>query len=448
MTRSNQHENWNSVIQRRLASTTAVGAILAVAVITGASAAQSARAQAFLHPKIWNETVLHAFTENPDGAEPKAGLIHDSQGNLYGTTQEGGNSDNGAVFKVDTSGNLTILYSFTGYADGSQPFAGLVQDAQGNLYGTTASGGNLTYCKGNGCGLVFKLDTSGNETVLYSFTGGLDGGQPMAGLVRDAAGSLYGTTTLGGNTGCQDNAGCGVVFKLDTSGNETVLHTFTGGADGATPYQGGLIRDKAGNLYGVTFWGGDLSKCAFGPGCGVVFKLDTSGNESVLYTFEGETDGAVPQGPLARDSDGNLYGVTAQGGNLTSCDGHGCGLVFKLDTSGNETALHTFSGGSDGAVPNAVIRDREGNLYGTTYSGGNLSECTEITNGGGCGVVFKVDTIGREKVLYTFTGQSDGGNPDAPVLRHSNGNLYGTTLFWGDNNCRNYGCGVVFELQK
>jgi uncharacterized repeat protein (TIGR03803 family) len=308
------------------------------------------------------------------------------------------------VFKVDTTGAETVLYSFTGGADGSGPSAGLIRNSAGNLYGTTSDGGT------SGRGVVFKLDTTGTETVLYSFTGEADGGYPSAGLIQDSAGNLYGTTEYGGASND------GVVFKVDTSGTETVLHSFRGG-DGATPFAG-LIRDSAGDLYGTTYVGG-------ASGLGVVFKLNKTG-ETVLYSFTGG-DGAYPGAGLFRDSAGILYGTTLYG----ALD---FGEVFMLDTTGAETVLHSFTGGTDGAYPYAVlIQGSAGNLYGTTYLGGTSNNA---------GVVFKLDTTGTETVLYSFTGGTDGGEPLAGVIQDSAGNLYGTTSGGGIDNH-----GVVFKLQ-
>jgi uncharacterized repeat protein (TIGR03803 family) len=198
--------------------------------------------------------VLYSFTGGSDGGYPLAGVIRDSKGNLYGTTNGGGASYAGVVFKVDTSGNETVLYSFTGGSDGGYPLAGVIRDSKGNLYGTTNGGG------ASGAGVVFKVDTFGNETVLYSFTGGSDGGYPLwVVLVRDSAGNLYGTTNGGGASGA------GVVFKVNAAGNETVLHSFTGGADGGNPYAG-VILGPEGNLYGTTAFGGETN-------AGVVFEI-------------------------------------------------------------------------------------------------------------------------------------------------------------------------------
>jgi uncharacterized repeat protein (TIGR03803 family) len=273
-----------------------------------------------------------------------------------------------------------------------------------------------------GCGVVFKLDPTGKETVLYSFTGGADGAQPTGVLVRDASGNLYGTALIGGSFDGECPAfgpGCGVVFKLHPSGTLTVLHTFTGGTDGEGPR--GVIRDGTGNLYGTTSDGGEFHE-------GIVFKVDTTGKETVLHSFTGGSDGGAPFAPLIRDAAGNLYGTTIGGGM-------GLGVVFKLTPSGKETVLHSFTGGADGGQPYAgVVRDALGNLYGTTYNGGTC-----------CGVVFRVNESGKESVLYTFTGGADGSDPDASLLIQS-GALYGTTVFGGDLSYCGAGCGVVFKL--
>jgi uncharacterized repeat protein (TIGR03803 family) len=277
-------------------------------------------------PSVQAQTynVLYSFTGGADGAYLYAPLVLDEAGNLYGTTEYGGSYQQGSVFKLDSSGTETVLYSFkvSGTGDGQLPFAGLMLDETGNLYGTTQYGGS------HGKGTAFKVGNSGNETVLYSFTGGADGANPRAGLVQDGRGNLYGTTYRGGSGSCV--LGCGVLFKLDVLGNETVLYTFTGGADGANP--SGVILDKTGNFYGTTL---NLEASGFGT----VFKLSKSGKETVLHTFTGGTDGSYPYADLVLDERGNLYGTT-QGGVG--------GNVFKLSKSGKITVLHTFTGGGTG----------------------------------------------------------------------------------------------------
>jgi uncharacterized repeat protein (TIGR03803 family) len=387
--------------------------------------------------RIPTYSVLYSFKGTPDGAAPDARMIRDAAGNLYGTTAKGGSSKRcghgcGAVFKLAPTGKETVLYSFTGGpGDGSGPFGDLVRDATGNLYGTTSGGGSG--CSPAVCGVVFKLDTTGKETVLHNF--GADGAYPN-GLVRDAAGNLYGTTSSYGPVGY------GTVFKLDTAGNETLLYSFTGGRDGASP--GGVIRDAAGNLYGITSSGGSLARCG-GYGCGVVFKVDPAGKETVLHSFAGyPTDGAFPYAVLVRDAAGNLYGTTSRGGSGSCLGGNGCGVVFKLDTTGKETVLHRFTGGADGGIPYVgLVRDTAGNLYGTTYSGGSDDCGTD-----GCGVVFKLDSTGKETVLHRFHFGSSGLAGPPALIRDSAGNLYGTTATSdeGGSGCEPYGCGVVFRL--
>jgi uncharacterized repeat protein (TIGR03803 family) len=310
------------------------------------------------------ETVLYSFTGGMDGANPNGGVVRDAlSGNLYGTTAGGGALGCGTVFKVDEKGNETVLYSFTGTgADGANPNGGVVRDAQGNLYGTTWKGGASSY------GTVFKVDTTGTETVLYSFKfiGG-DGGYPTAGVVRDAQGNLYGTTTLGGDLACNPSLGCGTVYKVDTTGKETVLHSFTGtGGDGLVPYSG-AVRDVQGNLFGVTSGGGAYFY-------GAVYKVDTTGMETVLHSFSGGPgDGATPYSGVVLDAQGNLYGTTDQGGSA-----YFYGTVFKVDQKGHENVLYSFTGtGADGANPQgSLVRDAQGILYGTTYYGGAYGQGT------------------------------------------------------------------------
>jgi uncharacterized repeat protein (TIGR03803 family) len=202
------------------------------------------------------ETVLHSFTFGADGGYASGGVIRDSAGNLYGTASSGGTAGWGVVYKLNAAGQETVLYSFTGGADGGYPKSGVIFDPAGNLYGTTYFGGT------SNAGVVYKLAPSGQETVLCNFTGytGANGGYPYTGVIRDSAGNLYGATPYGGS------AGNGVVYELDPAGNETVLYTFTGGADGGEPFEGSLVRDSAGNLYGTTQFGGKNSG-------GVVFEL-------------------------------------------------------------------------------------------------------------------------------------------------------------------------------
>jgi uncharacterized repeat protein (TIGR03803 family) len=336
---------------------------------------------------IWT----HSFN-GANGWQPLAGLLRDAGGNLFGTTGLGGDLKCippygcGTVFKLDNVGKKeTVLHRFTDRPDGEGPEPLLVQDPGGNLYGTTWSGGE------NEAGTVFKINTAGKETILYSFTGGSDGCGPYPGVILDSAGNLYGTTLIGGAG--FGNSGYGVVFKVDASGNETVLHTF-GGSDGANP-DSVLLFAPEGNLYGMTQNGGSSEVCD--GGCGTVFELSPQNggwSETVLYSFcslSDCADGLQPvRGPLVRDAAGNLYGTTDDGGNYRYCNGDGCGVVFKLDPAGKETVLHNFTGGADGSGPFAGLTiDSVGILYGAAISGGDL-KCLDNKNGYGCGVVFKI----------------------------------------------------------
>ncbi len=406
MTKPAHHRRWNSRIRLHAAN----GA-LALVVVLGqvVVAVQSAQAQTF--------EVLHSFTDRPDGSEPFSPLVRDKAGSLYGTTYLGGTTGFGTVFKVDKAGTTTVLYSFTGGADGGFPLAGLVRDEAGNLYGTTRSGGDF------GNGTVFRLKGH-KETVLHSFTVEPDGALPAGGLVRDEAGNLYGTTINGGAFAS------GIVFKVDKNGAETVLYNFCSQGnctDGVGP-SAGLIRDALGNLYGTTVSGGTSVL-----GSGTVFKLDTKGVETVLYNFSGGPDGGTPQAALVRDAAGNLYGTTSFGGDFDCDAALGCGTVFKLDTNLEETVLHAFTGGDDGALLfGSLVLDAAGNLYGTT----------EINGASGYGTVFKLTKRGRLTVLHSFNNL-DGAFPQSALLRDRDGTLYGTTESGGDLNCD---CGTVFKL--
>jgi uncharacterized repeat protein (TIGR03803 family) len=356
-------------------------------------------------------SVLYTFTSPEDGNTPGS-LTVDTAGNLYGTAQGGVNGE-GIVYKLDPAGNKTVLYQFKEVPDGNSP-ANLVRDSEGNLYGATSRGGSTCFFK-SGCGTVFKLDADGNETILHRFGRGTDGQFPN-GVIRDAAGNLYGTTLQGGIPAlCHGHGenGCGTIFKIDTSGKETILYRFRGADDGDTPV-GGVIRDAAGNLYGTTGDGGATTY-------GTVFKLDTNGKLTVLHNFTAD-EACFVETSLLRDKAGSLYGTSS------SCGQFGEGTVFKVAPSGETTVLHTFTGGSDGGFPGGpVVQDQAGNLYGsTTFGGSRDSHLCRLpeTTAPGCGVVFKIDTTGQFTVLHSFDGfdgQWVGG-----VILDAAGNLYGT----------------------
>jgi uncharacterized repeat protein (TIGR03803 family) len=470
------------ILKMRLA---AIAALAFVVLLGLGVAATPAQAQTF--------TTLYNFTGWPDGASPYAGLIADAKGNLYGTTFVGGEWNYGAVFEMaKTSTGYAapeILYSFTGQADGAYPLAGLLLIG-GDLYGTTENGGTggttSPGCFDNviGCGTVFELvppaATSGTwtETVLYNFTGGNDGAQPLAGLIADKKGNLYGTASAGGPAAnfSSGDSGAGVVFELvkgtkivakkkETTWTDQTLYAFQYGngtnvTDGSRPVAP-LIMDKEGNLYGTTSSGG-YSPNGYSHS-GTVFELTppatTAGawSEQLLYTFCTEggyscTDGQDPYAGLVMDSKGNLYGTTEYGGANVNP-----GTAFELEktsTGYTETVLHSFTGNADGGTPLAGLVLKGSALYGTTAYGGDMS-CTNMQGWNGCGTVFELSgktvkgkTTYTDKVLYAFqettntTGNpGDGESPLGGLVMDKAGNLYGTTSY--DDY---YGAGTVFEV--
>jgi uncharacterized repeat protein (TIGR03803 family) len=288
-----------------------------------------------------------------------------------------------------------VLHYFASGTDGAFSEAGLVSDASGNLYGTTLNGGS-TYRLGT----AFTVTSGGAETVLHDFGGGASA-YPAGGLIFDASDNLFGTTT--GNGSC--TIGCyGTVYKMNPQHVVKVLYYFRNPANGATP-QGALVMDRQGNLYGTTIYGGTY-------GHGAVFKVTPQGLETVLHSFAGGSDGANPNGDLAMDVKGNLYGTTEIGGS-TRCLG-GCGTMFKVSPNGAETILYRFRASSDGGFPYAgVILDSTGNLYGTTTGGGSNSSC--VFGQQGCGTVFKLTPQRTETVLYSFAGGKGRAPAERPV---------------------------------
>ena len=360
-----------------------------------------------------------------DGSSPYASVIADSSGNLYGTTSAGGAYGQGTLFKINSAGHETVLYSFcvqTNCTDGSQPMGDLTRDSAGNFYGTTAYGGTQD------SGTVFKLSHTGQETVLYNFcstTACADGKTPEAGLILDSRGNLYGTTAAGGS------ANDGVVFKLTSSGQESTLYSFCSQAncvDGAFP-EGDLVL-QGGNLYGLAYSGGAL-------GWGVVFEF-AFGREMVLYNFN-YTDGAFPQTGLSMDqNNGNIYVTVGHGGLgvVHDCGYNGCGTLIKLDSANQLTLLHDFCSVSsmyicqDGRYPLSTLYiDQQGNLFGTTGGGGITTDC---------GTVFEYTAQGA---LTTTSFSCTNGDAPLGRLVSVKGNLYGVTEVGGSNNS-----GVVFKF--
>ena len=382
--------------------------------------------------KTSREKILQSFN-GTDGSYPYATLVFDKEGNLYGTTYEGGAYGAGTVFELvkthTTAYTEKVLYSFTGGADGGYPNDGatdggwaLVLDKSGNLYGTTAFGGAC----GGVEGTAFEVTPSGSETVLHSFCGGSDGYLVVSGLILDAKGNLYGTTWVGG---LYDG---GIVFELTPSGGtwtETVLWNLGNGADGAHSNTS-LIMDTQGNLFGTTWWGGTYN-------LGTVFELTPSGGtwtETVLWNFGNGTDGGNPSN-LILGAKGNLYGETGWGGTYSS------GKVFELTPTANgwtETVLWNFGNGTDGQSPygGLVFDTKKGKLYGTTVGGG--------TYGGG--TVFELTPTKKgwtETVPWSFGNGTDGSGPWDGLVFDKQGNLYGTTMFGGA-----YGQGTVFKVTR
>jgi uncharacterized repeat protein (TIGR03803 family) len=307
------------------------------------------------------ETNLHSFAGPPtDGEFPNAGLVQGSDGNFYGTTENGGtNSSGGNVFRISPSGTYTNLHSFVGSpTDGDFPAAGLVQGSDGNFYGTTENGGTSTNCGSvYGCGTVFRISPSGNYTNLYSFgSSPTDGFNPRAGLVQGSDGNFYGTTLNGGTN---DD---GTVFRISPSGSYTNLYSFgSSPTDGINPFAG-VVQGSDGYFYGTTQFGG--------TGDGTVFRISPSGSYTNLYSFAGyPTDGAEPEAGLVQGSDGNFYGTTFAGGT------NGDGTVFRISPSGNYTNLYSFVGPpNDGRYPYAgLVQGSDGNFYGTTLEGGQYN---------------------------------------------------------------------------
>ncbi len=379
------------------------------------------------------EKVLLSFSGD-DGLAPYAGLAFDPAGNLYGTTYGGGAYGYGCVFKLAPSAEgkwiETLLYSFNFGADGVLPYAGLILDGGGNLYGTTKAGGDFGY------GTVFELTRgqSGTwtEKVLHSFDGN-DGLNPVAGMVFDKSGNLYGTTLYGGDFGY------GNIFQLIPDGNgnwtEATLYSLAGnGTDGSYPYSG-VVFDAAGNLYGTTYSGGATNG-------GTVFQLTRAGNgnwtETVLHSLGKKKDGINPYAGVVFDTKGNLYGTAYSGG------AHDRGAVFRLTSAGKgpwtETMLHSFNQEKDASHPyGPLVLGAGGELYGTGYSGGVH----------GYGAIFHLAPAQNgkwtEKILYSLN-LSDGDGPYSGLVLDHKGNLFGTTQYGGGDGCGGLGCGVVFKI--
>ena len=391
------------------------------------------------------ETILNNFLGGTHQGDPECTLIRDTAGNLFGTTSAGGPSHAGTVFMLSpptgqmSEWTMSTLYSFTDDADGATPSAGLLSDGKGDFFGTTTYGG-FGYD-----GTVFEISpplqgqTAWTKTTIYAFGGGKDGAEPLAALVADAAGNLYGTTQGG-------KGGYGTVFELtppaggSTAWTETVLHVFKSRNDGAYPASG-LVIDSQGNLYGTTPAGGGAR------GAGIVFELAPPAagshkwNEVILHRFGASADGAHPSGQLIGDPVHGFFGEAFEGGTA------GYGTVFKVSPrqgrgiGWKEHTLYSFTGGNDGGLPSGgLIVDHEGNLYGTTgYDtqtgypmNGNVFELVRPASG---------KKAWMQTVLYAFMNNGDGSDPQAGIMLAPDGNFYGTTTEGGTD-----GDGTVFKI--
>jgi uncharacterized repeat protein (TIGR03803 family) len=368
--------------------------------------------------------VLYAFRGGNDGGVPIATLVRDSRGNLYGTTThqtvQGSHYRLGNVFKLDSASILTVLHTFSG-GDGGTPEGTLAADSSGRLYGTTSAFG------GAGVGTVYRLDSSKHLKVLLDFRNANAGANPIAGVVLDAAGNLYGAAFDGGITGM------GTVYELEPNGSVRVLHSFTGKPDGKYP-EGGLLRLGSNAFFGTTSDGG-----TYGRGSLYLAFSQGFAKSGVTYSFRPAPDGRAPAlGSLVRDSNGTTYGTTLYGGTSDK------GTVFRLTASGVESVVHSFSGYPDGANPvGGVVVDNAGNVYGTTLRGG------EGCGRWGCGTVFKLDRNGTETILHRFEGGVDGALPSAGLVADGAGNFYGATELGGSGmTCGSAmtGCGTIYQI--
>jgi uncharacterized repeat protein (TIGR03803 family) len=381
--------------------------------------------------------VIYSFAGDQDGEYADTDLVVDHASNIYGTTVQGGNFSSGTVFQLSPAGTTwthTVLYSFTGSRDGGEPYKGVTLGGPGILFGTAGVGGlYVGPCVDTGCGVVFKLTNSGGvwtQTVIHSFTGGHDGFGPGSGVTVGSHGNVYGTTPTGGDNGL------GIVYQLQPDGNgnytEKVIHTFTGGADGSGGSAGRLVVNAAGTIFGLCTTGG-------ANGAGVVFQLtpvqNGEWNLTTLYAFKGEPDSGFPYGALVQDAYGNLYGTTYYAG------ANDLGTIYRLSLRNGvwtETALYSFKGGTDGSGPiSNLVADASGNLFGTTSEGG--AQCS-------CGTVFKlsVEPNGAAyRVVYRFTGPPDGAFVYNGMVADSGGTtLYGATVHGGVFNE-----GAIYKLR-
>lgn len=409
--------------------------LLACAVLAGCGAAQpplgtSPGAQAAAQLTKGSERILYSFTGGNDGGDPAADLVLDATGKLYGTTVIGGAASCGTIFTLTPHTTPpwqeSVLYNFTCYSDGKNPYGGVTSDRLGDLYGTTVSGGAGGSCGSTGCGVAWELNGA-QQSVLHAFSGGMDGFGPGDALAGNQRNHFFGTTPDGGKYGE------GIVYELyhrAGAWHERVLHAFSAGNDGGGGMLGRLLIDKTGTIYGVTESGGAYS-------AGTVFRLTPHSKGgfrfATLYAFKGTPDCANPYGGLYEAGNGTLYGTTYYGGS------NGLGCIFSLGGNGSEKALYSFKGGSDGSNPTGTLTlvstNRVNDFYGTTSMGGGSCNC---------GTIFSLNKKNnQETVRHAFTGGSDGAYPYYGLATDSSNNLYGTTASGGSSNQ-----GTIFQFKR
>ncbi len=366
-----------------------------------------------------------------NGFIPFGNLIQGSDGNFYGTTSSGGTSTAcasgcGTVFKVTSSGVLTTLVNFSG-TNGKNPYAGVIQGTDGNIYGTTFGGGT------SNLGTVFKLTPNGTLTTLINFNRA-NGSSPLAGLVEGNDGLLYGSTGYGGtSTAC--SSGCGTLFSLTPKGVLKTLVTFNY-ANGYYP-AAALMQGSDGLLYGSTGYGGNSTVCP--SGCGTLFKLTPKGSLSTLVHFN-KTNGQFPRAGLSQGTDGHMYGTTYSGGNAEF------GTVFKITSTGTLTTLVNFNKVNGGYPFASLIQTKDGNYYSTTYTGGSSTGCGIDLVGSpyGCGTIFRLTASGVLTTLVNFD-KTHGSSPNG-LVQGTDGNFYGTTYLGGVATACYGGCGTIFKF--
>lgn len=375
-----------------------------------------------------------------NGDEP-TGLTQGPDGYLYGVTTQGGDlacmptNGCGTVFKISPAGMLITLHVFE-LSDGWFPTGGLILGRDGNFYGTTRVGGDLTCLSGEGCGTVFRISPTGLFKTLYAFSPN-GASLPEGPLVQAPDGDLYGITSEGGDFNCINPYGCGTIFKITTSGTLTIVHEFEGG-DGAFP-QVGLTLGMDGNFYGTAAYGGDNNENTYGAG--TLFKMTPDGSLTTLHYFCSRPrcyDGIEPYGTLVQNLNRRLLGTTLLSAVNYECD-EGCGTIFAATSDGAFKTLHVFKK-KDGWDPGAMIQATDGNLYGMTGEGGDLVNCYPSY---GCGTIFRLAPDGTFSSLFDFE-LSDGTFPNGPLVQATNGILYGTTQGGGFPTCFE-ACGTIFS---